>query len=70
MQVIDARGLSCPEPVLLAQKAMKTRPDEAFKIMVDVGAASQNITRLAKTSGWTVSCKKVRDHFELILRKE
>jgi len=35
MKEIDARGLGCPEPVVLAAKALReNRPGEAFAVLV------------------------------------
>lgn len=42
-QVIDARGLACPEPVVLTQQA--SRQYDAFEVLVDNEVAVQNITR-------------------------
>lgn len=42
-QVIDARGLACPEPVVLTQQA--SRRYDAFEVLVDNEVAVQNITR-------------------------
>lgn len=40
---IDARGLACPEPVVLTQQAAATQTQ--FSILVDNNVAVQNITR-------------------------
>lgn len=50
---IDARGLSCPQPVLLAQKAID-EGNAAFELLVDNEVAKENIFRLAKRSGMSV----------------
>ena len=34
MKLIDARGLSCPEPVIMLRKAMTTR-EAAYTMIVD-----------------------------------
>lgn len=36
---VDARGLSCPQPVLMTKKALQANPSaNAFEIIVDNGA--------------------------------
>jgi len=44
-KTIDARGLSCPQPVLLAKKAIAE--NEEMTVLVDNDTAVENIRRLA-----------------------
>ena len=69
MQVIDARGLSCPEPVLLTKKTIDSNAHASFKVLVDEMAACENITALAKNLGWTVRHDRTDDHIEMTLNK-
>jgi tRNA 2-thiouridine synthesizing protein A len=69
MQVIDACGLSCPEPVLLTKKYIDAKTQTSFKVLVDNMAACENISALAKNLGWTVSHDKTNNHIEIFLRK-
>jgi len=69
VSVVDARGLSCPEPVLLTRKILEKGEADAVKVMVDEMAACENITALAKTMGWQVTHEKVSDHIEILLRR-
>lgn len=55
MNQIDARGLSCPEPVVMLRKAMMTN-ENAYEVIVDNTAARENITRYARHQGYQVSC--------------
>jgi selenium metabolism protein YedF len=50
---IDARGLACPQPVILAKKAIED--NQAMTILVDNDAAVENIRRLAVKMACTVS---------------
>ena len=54
MKHIDARGLACPEPVVLAQRGIKESP-EGLTIVVDQFAAVENVTRFAKAHGYGVA---------------
>ena len=54
MKKIDARGLSCPEPVLLIREAMKSG-DESYIMVTDNHAARENVTRYAEHEGYKVS---------------
>lgn len=48
-EIIDARGLACPQPVLLARKALEAR--ERVVVMVDNAAAVENVRRLGAKMG-------------------
>ena len=45
-KTIDARGLSCPQPLILATRAMKE--PESCEIVVDNAVARENILRMLK----------------------
>jgi len=47
---IDARGLSCPQPVILAQTAVK-QGSKNFEILVDSDVSKENIVRFLTNSG-------------------
>ena len=51
--MVDARGLSCPMPVMMTQKAMKSKEDY-YEVMVDAGAPRENVTRYAESQGYSV----------------
>lgn len=54
---IDARGRSCPEPVLLTKKALEQAP-EGIQVLVDNTAARDNITRFGKNAGYAVKVEQ------------
>ena len=49
---IDARGLACPQPVILTRKAM--RSDDELITVVDNDTAQHNVTRMAEKQGFQV----------------
>ncbi len=51
-QLVDARGLSCPEPVILAKKALDAHDE--VTVLVDNTTALENVKRLASVSGCAV----------------
>ncbi len=69
MSVVDARGLSCPQPVLLTKRTLEKGEADSVKILVDEMAACENITALAKTMGWQVAYEKMPDYIEILLRR-
>ncbi|MDO4540796.1 MAG: sulfurtransferase-like selenium metabolism protein YedF [Syntrophomonadaceae bacterium] len=48
-QVVDARGLNCPEPLILTKKALDMEQVSEVLAIVDNRAALENINRLIKT---------------------
>ncbi len=70
MRSVDARGLSCPQPALLAREAIVAAGSGSIEVLVDSGTSRDNVARLAERSGWSVS---VESHpggvFRLVLEK-
>lgn len=50
---INARGMSCPQPVMMAKKAVEQTP-KTIEILVDNGAPKTNVSRFLKNSGYKV----------------
>lgn len=70
-QTIDARGLSCPQPVLMAMQAIKALDSGELLVMVDTEASRENVSRAVERVGWTVrSVAEKGEEFHLTLVKE
>jgi TusA-related sulfurtransferase len=52
--VVDARGLSCPQPVLLTLNEMKKTDRGEIVILVDTDTSKENVSRAVTTLGWDV----------------
>ena len=53
---VDARGLSCPQPVLLTLQAIQSSDGkEDICVLVDNQASFENVSRAATAKGWTVA---------------
>lgn len=65
---IDARGLSCPQPVILAQKGLQKNP-EGISILVDSVTAKNNVERFLKNAGYKVDIKDENGDFLLTAEK-
>lgn len=48
VKTVDARGLSCPQPVIVTKKAME-KSEENLEILVDNTTARDNVLRFVKT---------------------
>ena len=68
MTKIDARGLSCPEPIILISQAMKSG-ENAYEIIVDNRVSRENVTRFAEHQGYAVSVSEADGEFTLSIRK-
>ncbi len=51
-KTVDARGLSCPQPVMLALKAIESDPGEVL-VQVDHETAAENVQRASRDKGRT-----------------
>lgn len=65
MNTVDARGYSCPEPVLMTKRAIEK--GAPLTVLVDSKTPLQNITRFATNAGYKVSSKAVDGDFEITI---
>ncbi len=67
--MIDTRGLSCPIPVVMVQKAIRKDAPSSLEVLADAKVAVENITRLAASNGYAVSVTEDGPDFKLVLKK-
>lgn len=67
MYEVDARGLSCPEPVMLASAALKSHGGETIKVLVSEPHTRSNVEKFAKSQGKKVTVTEKDGEFQLIL---
>lgn len=56
-RIVDARGLNCPQPVILTKKVMDENSGEEIITMVDNPTALENVCKLAASQGYTFIVK-------------
>lgn len=66
--MVDARGYSCPMPVIMVQKAVKKENGD-LEVLVDNQCAVDNVTRFAENQGYTVTVEPKGSDFRLLLKK-
>lgn len=66
--MIDARGLSCPQPVLMLSNAIKSN-ENAYEIMVDNNVAKENVSRFATNAGFQIEIVEDKGDFLIKLKK-
>ena len=68
---VDVRGFSCPIPVVRTKEAMEEHPGEPLTVLVETAVSKENVTRLAKSRGYSVQVEKTTgDEYRLKLVPE
>ena len=52
---VDARGFSCPQPVLMTLDEIKKADQGEILILVDTDTSKENVSRAATSQGWQVN---------------
>lgn len=52
--LVDARGLSCPQPVIMTMNKIKELGSGHIEILVDTDTSKENVSRAAASKGWEV----------------
>ncbi len=68
MNSVDARGLSCPQPAILARKAIEAGRFP-IEVLVDSVSSRESVRRLAETAGCKVMVAQLEDEYRLTLSK-
>lgn len=55
MKTLDCRGLACPQPVMRTRDALEQGRPQELLVLVDNAAASENVSRFLRRSGFEVS---------------
>jgi selenium metabolism protein YedF len=70
MKTVDARGMACPRPIILAKKAINgLSPGGQMALLVDNETARQNVERFCKDNGVAVSLSQDGPVFILTMTK-
>jgi len=65
---VDARGLSCPQPVILARNAIKTG-EFPIEVLVETVTSRENVRRAAEKLGCAVLVEEMGEEYKLTLTK-
>jgi len=69
--IVDAGGLSCPQPVLMTIDKIKEMQKGEIIIKVDTDTSKENVSRAAQSQGWKVT--DIQEHetgYTLTIKKE
>jgi TusA-related sulfurtransferase len=67
--MVDARGYSCPTPVVMVQKEVKKSAPNRLEVLVDNQCSVENVTRYGKSQGYAVAMAAEGHNFRLTLSK-
>ena len=68
--MIDARGQSCPIPVVMVQDAVRRGGGPAeLRVMVDAMVCVENISRYAASAGYAVGVEEADGEYTLTLTR-
>jgi TusA-related sulfurtransferase len=68
MKTVDARGRSCPEPVVMTKKALEAETED-LEILVGEEVARENVSRFVRKSGAEVEVSEIEDGYKLIVKR-
>jgi len=69
-KTVDARGLSCPAPVLMVKKAVEKDTLDAFEVLMDNEAARQNVSRFLSSQNFSVSTEQEGSIFKINAQRQ
>lgn len=67
--IVDARGLACPQPVINTKKALEEIEEGILTVIVDNVAARDNVRRFAESQGCTVKVEGKDGDYHLDIAK-
>lgn len=67
MVIIDARGFSCPIPVVRTKEAIDNNPKTPLAVLVESEVSRENVSRLATSRDYSVKVERIEDGFRLLL---
>lgn len=67
---LDARGLTCPAPVLMVKDLVEKEKPNELTVIVDNAASSENVGRFLATRNYLVSEEHQNGDFYLLARRK
>ena len=70
-EIVDASGLSCPQPVIMTLNKIKALNQGEIEILVDTDTSKENVSRAAESQGWKVAeITEIDTGYRVLIRKE
>ncbi len=68
-ETVDARGFSCPQPMIKTSDALKAAGEGEVIVIVDTMTQVNNCIRTAEHLGWKAEVEEKDDDYYLTLKK-
>ncbi|MGD8513342.1 MAG: sulfurtransferase TusA family protein [Deltaproteobacteria bacterium] len=69
-EIVDASGLSCPQPVLMTLNKIKDLNNGEIEILVDTDTSKENVSRAAESQGWEVAgVSELDTGYKILIKK-
>ena len=70
MEQVDASGLSCPEPAIMAREALAKTGVDKVEVLVDSVTSKDNVLRVGRQMGWNgTSEQRENGGFRIVFSK-
>ena len=70
-KIIDARGFSCPQPVLMTLDEIRSGEVTELEVLVDTDTSKENVSRAAVSQGWTIiNVREEGDGYAVVIKKD
>jgi len=70
IKTIDARGLSCPEPVLLTSEMIDSGAQQPFVVLLSSNNARDNVVSLLEKNNMAYSEETMDSEYKITVRYE
>ena len=68
---VDARGFSCPQPVLMTLDEITKVDTGEIVVLVDTDTSKENVSRAATSKGWQVKdVQEEREGYRITISKD
>jgi TusA-related sulfurtransferase len=70
-EIVDASGLSCPQPVLMTLNRIRDLNKGEIEVLVDTDTSKENVSRAAESQGWEVAgVAESGTGYKILIKKE
>lgn len=68
-KTVDARGLSCPQPIVETKRVVDKMSGGKVEVLVDTVTSRENVLRFGTNAGWRCSFEDKGEYFKVTLEK-
>ncbi len=69
MSIVDARGLGCPKPIILAEETLSKVEEDFITVLIDNEASLENLKRYCERFGYYYEIMKENDFWKIKIVK-